>query len=107
MGCGDATQRATSSLERELEEMQCGVGASPYLPCGGWVKVAAVAVGFPAIYVNDTFLSPAVQILQSSLAVSGDTLGRGQSILPGLKLLIPAALRWWSPCSIFPCHGEG
>lgn len=106
MGPGDGTQRTTSSVERELEEMQCEVGASPrcspYLPCRGWVKAAAVAVGFPGIYVNDMFLSPTAQILQCPLAVSGDTLGGGQSILPGLKFLITAASRWWSPWSIFP-----
>lgn len=46
MGPGDGTQRTASSVERELEEMQCEVGASPrcspHLPCGGWVKAAAV-----------------------------------------------------------------
>lgn len=104
MGHGDGTQRAASLVERELEES--GVGASPsgllifHVEAG--LKAAATAVGFPAIYVNVMFLSPAVQILQCPLVVSVDTLGGGKSILRGFKLLIPAASRWLSPWSIFP-----
>lgn len=47
------------------------------------MKAAAVAVGFPGIYINYMFLSPAAQILHCSVAVSGHTLGGGQSILQG------------------------